>query len=126
MQLNIQEILDALIGKHLLLTKIKYKWKYWESDRKNSKSASVIYTHYHTVDVDIEIWEEYVNKYIHSSKNERTKHFFIEKSLEKYKILSIDTFRNEDDESAPTLEIQLEGFSARYFFITLDQTFEVE
>lgn len=127
MQLNIQEILDSCIGKYLILTKVKYQWKYWESERKNAKSATQKFSNYHTSNVDVDQWDEYTNKYLISKDDARTKYSFIEKNIEKYKILSIDTFRNEDDEeSDPILEFQLEGFKSKYFFIRLDQTFEIE
>lgn len=130
MKLNIQEILDSCIGKYLVLTEVKYEWKYWESDRKNSKSASDVYINYHNTDVNIELWEEYVNEYIHSSKDERTKHSLIEKSLKKYKILSIKPNVEEDgNEITWFLEFRLEGFKkskSGYFHILGNETFEIE
>lgn len=130
MSLNIQEILDSCIGKYLLLTEVKYKWKYWESDRKNSKSTSSIFTNYHTTNVDTDEWEGYVNKYIHSSGDERTKHSLVEKSVEKYKILSITPFVEEDEiERTWFLNFRLEdykGSRSGYFHILGNETFEIE
>jgi hypothetical protein len=129
MLINLQKELDELIGKYLVLTEVKYQWQYWESERKNSKSAKEKYINHHNSNVIIDPWEDYINKYLSWSKGERTELTLIEMNIQKYKILEVHIFNEEDEDGIRTpfiIEFKLEGFkNSGHFSINGNETLEI-